>query len=87
MRVRVLAIAVLWVLSLVGVSVWAQSTQPTPTLGARPGEPIITGADIGFQRVPTGASGDPERVSGRWMVRINGQWIETTTAPSVRLAR
>lgn len=88
MRIRVFAIAVLWAMSLVGVSVWAQDGRtfrlnPDTPIQRVPGQPmptapsIISGADIAFW--PGGHSMDPDKVAGRWMVRINGEWRETTS--------
>lgn len=80
MRMRAFAVAVLWALSLIGVSVWAQGRAP---IGAPVGA-VITGADIGFQPVQAG-TGDfaapPNTVVGRWVVRVNGEWRATAVSP------
>ena len=82
MRIRKsVAVAVVWGLSLVGVGLWAQGSQtggvrPAPTI--QTGQPvgsIITGENIGFQRVAT--SGDRAgQVTGRLVVKIDGVWKE-----------
>ena len=80
----------MWAASLAGVAVWAQ--RPTvevqgraPNLEVRPGQaygPIISGQDIGFQRVWT-RSGDQGRIAGRLMVRVDGEWFEASAAFAV----
>lgn len=91
MRVRVFAIAVLWALSLVGVSVWAQGRVMQPEVRTlRPGDPdgpMITGANIGFQPVVAGMDADRNKVSGKWVVRIDGAWRETAAPPAIMRAR
>ena len=85
MRIRTFAIAAVWALSLVGV-VWAQGVVRPATperpqefipYGANLGD-IISGADIGFQ--PVAARNDPGKIAGKWMVRVNGKWLEATTS-------
>ena len=87
MRIRVFAIAVLWALSLVGVSVWAQGQRDVPAQPAVPGEVIpfganvggiISGEDIGFQPVRDNAG--QGKIAGKLMVRVNGRWLEATTS-------
>jgi hypothetical protein len=88
---RVLAVAVVWSASLVGVGLWAQgrggepSVQPSPNI--LPGQPIggiMTGENIGFQ--PLAARPDRDgRITGNLMVRVNGEWFETTSP--VRIMR
>ena len=81
MKIRhVIVIAIAWAPSLLCVGLWAQgTTQTQPFQGVQEGEPhgaIITGENIGFQRL----AGPPDRdgrITGRIMVRINGQWFET----------
>jgi hypothetical protein len=44
---------------------------------------ILSGSDVGFRvesRDPAG------RALGRWMVRIDGQWVEAVDAPTARHA-
>ena len=79
---RVVAvIAFAWVLSLVSVGVWAQSgSKPTlaPVIksGQRIGD-VMTGENIGFQRIAGSSMNDSKKIVGRWMVKIDGQWMET----------
>ena len=64
-----------------GVTLWAQG-RPAP----RTGEPrILAGPDVGFRIDGT----DPRnnRPTGTLMVRINGQWVETSAMPSMQLAK
>lgn len=78
-RKLTLVVAVAWVMSLITVGLWAQGgviqTQAPPVQV----DQIITSPDIAFQRVanPGEKAGT---VTGRWLVRINGQWL-TTVAP------
>jgi hypothetical protein len=88
---RSLAVAVVWFASLVGVAVWAQrsgddqTVKPAPNL--KSGQPIgaiISGENIGFQ--PLAGPPDREgRISGILMVRVNGEWVETTSP--IRIVR
>ena len=88
---KALAVAVVWLASLVGVAVWAQGSggeqpvKPAPNL--RSGQPmggLITGENIGFQPV-VGPPDREGRISGVLMVRVNGEWIETTSP--IRIVR
>ena len=77
-RKLIVALIAGWV-SLAGVALWAQARREVP--GVMAGQPygeIISGADIGFQRVAGQIAGqaDTGKVVGRMMVRINGQWYE-----------
>jgi hypothetical protein len=91
MNVRnLVTLAVVWVLSLVGVAVWAQGnpqgapqTQEWLTVQpASPNTPVITGENIGFR--PTMTPGDrPGKVSGTIVVKINGQWLEVVPAMGI----
>ena len=86
MRLRVFRLAVLWAVSLVGVGVWAQGTptEPDRRFFVKPGEPfgpVLTGSDIGFQRVLIDMTyADQSKIPGRWLVRVNGEWRETASA-------
>jgi hypothetical protein len=87
MRIRMFAIAVLWALSLVGVSVWAQGGIVRPAApgraqeiipyGANMGD-VISGADIGFQRIS--APSEPGKIAGKLVVRVNGRWLEADSS-------
>jgi len=88
---RTVAVALVWVLSLVGVRLWAQA----PAIQQQSGElevtvqagqafgPIISGEDLGFQLVhdPMARGGE---VSGRLMVRIEGEWHVATGAMTIQ---
>lgn len=65
-----LAVVVLWVVSLVVAAQWgamAQNHQPL----------ILSGSDIGF-RIEGQSNGRPY---GRFVVRVNGEWVETAPGP------
>jgi hypothetical protein len=90
---KVFAVAVLWVASLLGVGVLAQggrganATQPQPAPNLLYGEPlgaVITGENLGFQ--PVAAPKDRDgRIPGYFVVKVNGQWVETTS--TLRIVR
>jgi hypothetical protein len=74
-----LIIAALWVTSLVVAGIWVRAQVPLPPREPRPApsqsEPtptVISGNDLGF-RVEGRKGGIP---TGRFVVRINGQWTE-----------
>jgi hypothetical protein len=50
----------------------AQSTQAQAPM-------ILSGSDIGF-RVDRQRSGNLGRLTGAWVVRVNGQWVEPDTS-------
>jgi hypothetical protein len=88
-RVQTFVLAAAWTASLFGVGLLAQGgrganatqPQPAPNLlsGLQPLGPVITGENIGFQPVagPTDREG---RVPGYFVVKVNGQWVEVTSA-------
>jgi hypothetical protein len=78
------AVAVVWILSLVAVGVWAQTPVKSPTFpkgqpgsplpsGARDGD-VISGENVGFRVTTRGLK--PGQVTGRMVVKINGQWTD-----------
>lgn len=92
----------LWLTSLVVVSLvasgWtarAQVTPPNFSFGQPPRPPtnpyftplptprVISGADVGFRIEGTNGSGTPV---GTWVVRVNGEWLDTAVAPVARRA-
>jgi hypothetical protein len=83
-----LLLAVGWIGSVLGVALWAQGGGDSPrmvivqSLRQTPGQhigPIITGDQIGFQRVIGPA--DPDgRVLGKLMVLLNNEWVEVRLA-------
>jgi hypothetical protein len=74
-----IVVATVWLLSLVAVAGWAQRPEPVrpPVIvDGMPMGPVITGSDLGFQRV-VGVPGHKGAVVGRWLVRVDGQWMPT----------
>lgn len=85
---KLAAVALAWALSLVGVGLWAQGAQggavkPPRTIetGKLIGD-IITGENIGFQRIAS-TSERSGQVTGRIMVKIDGEWREVVPAPGI----
>ncbi len=79
-RKTLAAIVFAWILSLVGVAVWAQERKPAPGIELKSGDPIgdvITGENIGFQRVMSIEPDRQGKISGQWMVKVNGRWMPT----------
>ena len=73
-----LVLVVMWVLSIIGVGMWAsaQSRIPRrPTVGA----PILSGTDIGFAL----DSVDGGAAIGRWKIRVNGEWHDVMLTDDV----
>ena len=69
-------LAVLWVVSLAAVGYAA--SQQRGSNGAAPGV-ILTGEDLGFRLVgPQGTA-----MTGTWVVKIDGKWVEARTAVKV----
>jgi hypothetical protein len=66
-----------------GVAQWAygQAVPQFPSPQQDPASPIISGNDIGF-RVDRQDTERLGRLTGTWVVRVNGQWVEP--AASVR---
>ena len=86
-RVKISVLAGAWAASLFAVGLFAQAGQPEPApniLYGQPVGPVLTGENIGFQPVagPTDREG---RVQGYFVVKINGQWVQTTSA--IRIVR
>jgi hypothetical protein len=86
-----------WVLSLVGVGLLAQSSQQPPppaaqggtpprevrplTLGPQTGGQVYSGDNIGIR-----VTGEVDRngsVQGTLVVKMNGQWVNVSSAPKV----
>jgi hypothetical protein len=67
-----LVIALVWVLSLIGVAVVAQGTQQAPVQVVRPNlmGDVVSGDAIGFRISP--AQSQKGVVSGTWVVKVNG---------------
>ncbi|HKV98837.1 MAG TPA: hypothetical protein VJN96_03375 [Vicinamibacterales bacterium] len=85
MRTRhVFLIAILWVVSLLGVGLWAQRGAPADGAGANanPIGPVITGENIGFQPVPSELA-NSDRVTGYFVVKVHGRWTRVLNVPIV----
>jgi hypothetical protein len=71
-RARI-AFVMLWVVSLVAVGVVVTAQSRSNQDGQ-----VLTGSDIGFRvQAPTM---DGKAVTGTWVVRMNGQWMDTRGA-------
>ena len=91
---KVVVIATAWAASLVSVGLLAQGgrgadvqVQPAPfvvtdSLAPRPVGDVITGENFGFQPVAAVPSRDG-RIAGYFVVKVNGQWVEVTSAVRV----
>ena len=66
----------LWVMSLVIVSMATYAIAQTPRLG-----PTVSGNDIGFRVDGTDAKGQP---FGTLLVRYKGEWVEAGSTMKVR---
>ena len=85
-RRTLFVVAVLWATSLLGVGLWAQQRRfdgGQEIIEGQPYGPVLSGENIGFQRIhnPTDKEGT---VSGRLVVRINGEWLVATSPVSFR---
>lgn len=69
-----LVVAAVWIGSLALVGSVASAQVHRAEAGA-----VISGTDIGFR--PEGWNGAAR--SGTWVVRINGQWVETAGVPKI----
>jgi hypothetical protein len=78
-RILRFSVAVLILALMFGAAGWvygqaAQAPQ-FPSQQADPADRIISGNDVGF-RVDRQRTQDLGRLTGTWVVRVNGQWIE-----------
>jgi hypothetical protein len=89
---RLLVVAVLWTTSLLGVGLWAQGRRGDPDVQVfeapvisegKPYGPVLSGENIGFQRIYNPADKEGS-VSGRLVVRINGEWLVATSPVTFR---
>lgn len=71
-RTRAAIVVTVWLTSLVGVGIWAQ----TP---GQPDQKVLSGGDIGF-RVERQERGTPV---GKLVVRVNGQWVEAAFSAGI----
>jgi len=77
MSLKVIAVvAFAWVLSLAGVAAWAQNQSRIVPWGSPVGD-VLTAENVGFQRIADPASGKDGKVIGKWLVKIDGKWVET----------
>ena len=88
---RILAVAVIWAASLVGVAVWAQGGAPPATARvvpmSQPGEGgrVITGDSIGI-RIVRSVNDQSGKVTGQLVVKgADGQWVDVV--PPVVIGR
>jgi hypothetical protein len=78
-RMLRVAIAALVVALTVGAGRWAYGQGQFPSQQPDPNAPIISGNDVGF-RVDRQRTQELGRLTGTWVVRLNGQWMEPDTA-------
>jgi hypothetical protein len=87
-RVKISILVAAWAASLLGVGLFAQDArqpQPAPMIvNGQPVGPVLAGENIGFQPV-AGLTDRDGRVRGYFVVKINGQWVEVTSA--IRIVR
>ena len=69
-QTRLFVVALVWAASLLGVGIWAQGSQSGPIAS----HTVISGENIGFQRSGLPPSGGT--VTGRLVVKVDGQWFE-----------
>ena len=76
---RLILTALLAGAALIGTSVaWAQFPRSTEPM-------VLSGADVGFK--VTGTDLRTGLPTGMWVVRMQGKWVEVTSAPSIRPAK
>jgi hypothetical protein len=103
-------LATAWVVSLLGVGLWARSAESQGferrlTLGpdgqilssepVRPAQAqgivqpgtILSGSDIGFRLGAIHPGQGTNAVSGTWVIRLDGQWVEVGSFPFLQPAR
>jgi len=75
-RIVRVSIAIVILALTFGAGTWAYGQgQQFPSPQPDPAAPVISGNDIGF-RVDRQETERLGRLTGTWVVRINGQWIE-----------
>ena len=70
--------------SLIAVAIFASGVMRAQTALLEREYRIVSGTDVGFRIEGTDQSGKPV---GRWMIRVDGQWVEASTAPGLRRAQ
>jgi hypothetical protein len=87
MKSRYIVVAVLWLVSLLGVGVWAQGGAGANGLPAQRSAPsgsnVITGDSIGFVPTPGVAVDLPGEISGYFVIKVRGQWLRAAMAPHI----
>lgn len=58
-------------------------TPTNPYFTPLPTPRVMSGADVGFRIEGTNGSGTPV---GTWVIRVNGEWLETAVVPVARRA-
>jgi hypothetical protein len=74
-RIVRFSVAVLILALTFGAWVYGQAGPQFPSQQPDPNAPIISGNDIGF-RVDRQQTQTLGRLTGTWVVRVNGQWVE-----------
>ena len=74
-----IALIVVWALSLIIAGAFAHAQTPAQR-GTTPAPTIISGSDLGF-RV---ARQQGNRVTGTFVVRINGEWLDAEPAAGAK---
>ena len=72
-------VLVVLVLSLVGLGVWAQTRSDPTAITVAP--QVLSGENIGVR--VTGPPDRNGRVPGALVVKINGDWVEVKSSPTV----
>ena len=67
--------------SLVAVAVFASGVMRAQTILLERALRVVSGADVGFSIEGTDQSG---KAVGRWMIRVDGKWVEASGAPVAR---
>ena len=74
--ILVLAVSVL---SIVGVSLWAQTRRDPTAVTSMPG--VLSGENVGVRL--TGPRDKNGKVPGTLVVKINGQWVDVTSSLTI----
>ncbi len=85
---HILVVAMLWIVSLLGVGLWAQGGAGANGVPAQRSTPavvpsVITGDNLGFIPTPSGTADLPGEISGYFVVKMHGQWLRVTIAPHI----
>ena len=72
-------VLVVFVLSVVGVGVWAQTRSDPTSITVAP--QVLSGENVGVR--VTGPPDQNGKAPGVIVVKINGQWVEVKSSPSV----